>query len=332
MAPKLNGSAQENLDEETFQPQYHRNCDEQFPYLDTKNLIPAELKMLSDKLFKETEEIHSAFGKLVSFTFASLEQKKVSAEALGADIIAFCCWCKPKAIKQDHIDELSSAKSVRKIQVFLIRHKYISFMNFKLMEDITDSYEIDKKKMNEYLSKFSEFCKRSVFEVPSNVIKEHSPDGGERVVVKVSDQWFEQAGKESLPNSFTMQDLLDVQQKIKEVIGCAFVYIHGIEPGCVKITFVIPSPVTFSKHQLDKLKESCICVINPSYSQSPVEQNTTKLNQELQGDDSTLQGLEKYEETMIAYSESLMADPKQVSILHRLTEAMLKSPLGGKLL
>lgn len=255
---------QESLQDKKTKPLSFR---ESYPYLDTSTLSKEELQDLSDTLAKDTEDICSAFVKLVNHTFASLERKEISVEALRADTItsAFYCKSKPRC-SQDHIDELSSAEfnSVRDIQVFLIRHKYISFLNFKILEDITDSYNIDKQPINEYLKKFRQFCKRSVFEVPSNVIKEHSPDGDEKFVVKISGEWFDKVGKESSPTSFTMKDLLDVQRKIKEVIGRAFVYVHGIKRGCVEITFVILSDIKllpFSKPQLENLEQSCICVI-----------------------------------------------------------------------
>lgn len=41
------------------------------------------------------------------------------------------------------------------------------------------------------------------------------------------------------------------------------------------------------------------------------------------------QGLEMYENAMIAYADGLVADPKQGSMLHGLIEAMLKSPYRG---
>lgn len=41
------------------------------------------------------------------------------------------------------------------------------------------------------------------------------------------------------------------------------------------------------------------------------------------------QGLEEYEEAMVAYADGLVADPKQGSMLHGLIEVMLKSPYRG---
>ncbi len=41
------------------------------------------------------------------------------------------------------------------------------------------------------------------------------------------------------------------------------------------------------------------------------------------------QGLEAYEEAMVAYADGLVSDPKQGSMLHGLIEVMLKSPYRG---
>lgn len=43
-----------------------------------------------------------------------------------------------------------------------------------------------------------------------------------------------------------------------------------------------------------------------------------------------LQGLERYEEAMVAFAEGLAADPKQAQMLSGLTETVLKSPLRGR--
>ena len=42
-----------------------------------------------------------------------------------------------------------------------------------------------------------------------------------------------------------------------------------------------------------------------------------------------LQGLDRYEEAMIAFAGGIAADPKQASMLNGLIETMLKSPLKG---
>ena len=43
-----------------------------------------------------------------------------------------------------------------------------------------------------------------------------------------------------------------------------------------------------------------------------------------------LQGLERYEEAMIAFAEGMASDPKQAPMLHGLIETMLRSPLRGE--
>ncbi len=41
------------------------------------------------------------------------------------------------------------------------------------------------------------------------------------------------------------------------------------------------------------------------------------------------QGLERHEEAMVAFAEGLVTDPKQASMLHGMTESMLKSRYKG---
>lgn len=230
-----------------------------FPYLDIKKLSELELRRLSHKLFSETKNIISAFGRLVATVFNSFEHGAVSAKKLGADIITL--WSHPMQLPEKQRKTLQHANSLSDIQVFLVTNKYISFLNFKLMEDIVDIHgkQEDQANMNEYLNLFSKFCERSVFEVPSHIIKEHSPKGEEKLVVKVSKEFFGGVDKR-----FTMQHLKDVQGDLERIIGCPFLFIHDIKKGCVEITFAIVtcSPIIpLSNSVLKLISEAGIKVI-----------------------------------------------------------------------
>lgn len=227
-----------------IQEDCERNNVDRFPYLDMNRLSKTQKKHLTDRLSEDTENIISKFGSLVCSVFASLYKLKIPAEQLGTGIVTL--WSKPNPLPKDHTSTLCYADSIFKIQRFLFEHKYISFINYKLLESIIANYgsQEDKTKMKEYLSEFSIFCKRSVFEVPSDVIKEQSPESEAKFAVKVSNQYFSKNSAHGENNTqFTMQDLIDVQRDIEKIINCPIVYINDVKKGCVEVTFMIISDV-----------------------------------------------------------------------------------------
>ena len=126
----------------------------------------------------------------------------------------------------------------------------------------------DKQKLGDYLLKFSCFCKRSVFEVPSTIIEQLAPDSeiDQVLIVKVSEHlWF------STKSYFTMEDLYAVEQSIARIVGLdsSYILLRDINEGCVELTFAIMSEtevLPFTIPQLVQLMEIGINVITDQNS------------------------------------------------------------------
>lgn len=207
---------------------------ERFPYLDLGRLTEPELKHFTDRLVEDTYNIMTKFGNLVGSVFDSLTKKQISAEQLGT----FICtsWSKPYPLPRDHVSQFRCAKHIFDIQYLLVfEYNYISFIKFEILQSIIETYRLPEDKMTTYLSEFSSFCRRSVFEVPSDVIQKISPSSDAKFTVKVSNTYFGETTGEG--KRFTMQDLIDVQRDIEKIIGHRFVYVNDIKKGCIEITF-----------------------------------------------------------------------------------------------
>ena len=107
--------------------------------------------------------------------------------------------------------------------------------------------------MQRYRYEFSDFCKRSVYKVPPDLLEQNSPESEQRLVLKVSERYFRESGINE--NSITFEDVLNVKSKISKIIGRSTrsVFIKTVKKGCVEITFAI-----VSEHKVLPLSEACV--------------------------------------------------------------------------
>ena len=103
----------------------------------------------------------------------------------------------PNAITEEHSEKLSAVKSVYSVQLFLVKYRYISFFNYRILEKIVEclgqANDTLKQKLQDYLTDFRAFCKHSVFEVPAVVIAKSAPACGPKkhLVIKINEKvWF----------------------------------------------------------------------------------------------------------------------------------------------
>ena len=148
-----------------------------FPYLNIGMLDEDEKEDLTAQLFDDTSEMIASFAKLLDEICVSLERRGVSVERLAMRAITLGAYesenIQKPLLKEDE-KELKSSKTID--GAFFILRPHMSFFNFELLKYITECRELcsdsDRKHMEEYVSKFSAFCKHKVFEVPPGVVGE----------------------------------------------------------------------------------------------------------------------------------------------------------------
>ena len=236
-------------------PEMEEPC--KFPYLDMKRLDSASKINLQAKLLSDTNDMIKKFAKLISSTKKSLKQNEVEPEDVAMIALSVSAMG-PGAVRmpllKEHENELLSAKTVSRVILTLM--PYISFFNHEILKLIIDELgsEADKQRLQQYLSDFDRFCKRSVFEVPptayalaaSNNLEKHK-----MLAVKLSG-----AGA-----SFTLMNVLSARERFAKVVGLqpASLYLCHIDEGCVKLTFMIPS---FVADMLLPLRESSVAALS----------------------------------------------------------------------
>lgn len=175
------------------------------------------------------------FEELAMDTFESLEEQQIPISKLKAVALNFAQHRDSllTQVPEEHNNELNT---VYDIQSFLVKHRFISFINYRILEKIIERLGTsdDKRKLQEYLEIYGDFCKRSVFEVPSSSIANCIPNLEEKqLVVKVT----------STQSTFTLVDLGFIQTNIAKVIGLDItdILVRDVKEGCVQVTFAVIS-------------------------------------------------------------------------------------------
>ena len=214
-----------------------------FPYLNLSDLVEDDKETLTHQLVRETNAIIQEFQTLVDGVFEATE---APVNKIIETVFSFGQEGLPKAIQSTHGKELEKIKNVSEVHIFLTRHKYISFINYRILETIINKHcEASKDQLDDYLQHFKDFCRRNVFEVPASVLRSSSPSSNQLLVVKVNDEmWFGAKRTCNTPDCpFTMNDIIAVQTKIAEVIelDCGYIRLLDVSKGCIQLSFAILS-------------------------------------------------------------------------------------------
>ena len=139
-----------------------------YPYFDATQLKRDEKMDLVQILNRNTDEIKREFRRLVESTRDSLHNNNVSMgrfRGCALNIVVNNSSKAPITLFEEHIQDLNRAQSIDAIFDILIPH--MSFFNYEILTHIIQylGSNDDKKLLDEYNSKFNNFCKLRVFEV-----------------------------------------------------------------------------------------------------------------------------------------------------------------------
>ena len=152
-----------------------KSCSGAFPYLDLCNLDECHKKDLKQQLRQDFYNIRDSFAEVFDETCASIAMRGVPVHRLAIRALSLGAYESPDVLKpllEDEMQKLMSSKSI--FEAFGVLAFHMSFFNFKLLKHITNSTQIctddDRKRMEDYCTKFKEFCRRKVFEVSPSAV------------------------------------------------------------------------------------------------------------------------------------------------------------------
>ena len=217
-----------------------------FPYLNVEHLNEEEKKRLMGRLEMESEAIRYEFVTLVVQTIKSLSItcKDISALKTSLDIL------KIPGINEcdDMVDKLLSNT-----------FKHCSFFSFGILKSVISNFgkSKDKKRLAQYESRFKDYCKRRLCEVPTDT-KDSSVRNKTKIYID-TDKVFEVAAEE----------VYRLESQLSEILGVP-VYLRGVKPGSITLIFCtfheIDEIFPLNEKQIDQLIE--IGVLKLFYSKS----------------------------------------------------------------
>ena len=220
----------------------------QFPFLITSHLSTHERIDLEARLNSETRKIIVAYSNFTVGIRDSLDGRvdicKVKDSVLSLE--AFRNNIGVKLLDIQDYQKIQAATSVS--EVFTILRSYISFFNYQIVEILINQYGTDKDRDNlsKYVCKLTDFCKRSVFEIPSKFFHSESRPAAKVLVLKCTE------------DITTLGDTKRIRDSFADVLGLqpSALQLESIKEGCVELHFIISPAIADQIVPLFSSKES----------------------------------------------------------------------------
>ena len=211
-----------------------------FPYLNITNL-DEDINDLIQTLTNDLAEIMTCFAELLDNTAVSIRSRgeppaiveRLTFRALGLGAFDHPQIQKP-LLREDET-ELKCSKTVD--AAFIILRRHMSFFNFELLQHTINCEDLctnnDRKRMEEYCSKFDKFCRRKVFEVPPDIYGQSRSDGKRKSFVVLMTRHEEE---QNLVCVRTAKHKIATILKLKS----STLHLHRIDEGSLILTFSVP--------------------------------------------------------------------------------------------
>ena len=277
-------------------PEADISSDSPFCCLDIDHLKEDEQIILCTKLINETSCITKSFSVVVSSLRQTLKQhvnnNNMTSNIANSIFDAAPCDSLTEPLQRDSQFD-TEFSSIDKIINYLQKNKYISFINYQLLEDLVNEYgkedETLQNALHTYQEKFTEFCERSIFEIPQSAYGT-APADGERLKFKVTDAFVDNLPhnmhedddlhprnhstviKSSKTLKLSLGDTLTIQNKVAKALGPALKNVGqlvflGALKGCIELIFSAPrSVMNFVKPKLKNISAPTQSSIGASFA------------------------------------------------------------------
>ena len=212
-----------------------------FPFLDTSKLSEGDTINLEHRLRSETKKMILSFADLTRTMSRSLEHREVKVKVLAASLLtlgAFKSGVAKKSLLEE--DETSIRQASCIADIFMTLTDYISFFNYEIIEHIVKDLgtENDRANLDRYVTAFKAFCRRSVFEVPSQVFGSATTSPGK--FSKFAVKYSEDASENARCTMETAKQLQGTIADLFDITPCALQLV-SIVKGCMQLQFVLPA-------------------------------------------------------------------------------------------
>ena len=219
-----------------------------YPYLDKNRLSESDLEDLIHKLSSQTQDILRHFADLRTNTRKSLTSRNVQPDEVADSALSV------KQFDPCHRKELDEASEKSVARVFMVLSRHMTFFNYEILEHIIHHLgtDDDRRNLTRFLERFSDFCRRSVFQVPSHVLG-YSPGVGE---VKLS-VYITDLKKYYGDGDINLSGIKRIQRKLASIlrVKASTLHVYAIEIGSIIILLTVPSTIAMDLFQL--IRDRC---------------------------------------------------------------------------
>ena len=250
--------------------------DHTFPELHSQD--KAELEA---QLILSADSMRKRFASLLLSIVHSFKHQNIDPRELATGILALTEHDDPvigKPLLEKHKDDLMKAQTVD--HTFDVLRPHMTFFNYEILEFLIEEMGSpnDKHKLQKFLQEFRRFCRRSVFEIPPNVLG-HSAEkvtDQQKFCVKITKQFkaalLIQCTKQSEPDSQTasstqlsssaedregicapelgisLEDAKYIQRKLASLLRLkvSSIYLDSVSSGSTILTFLLPSHISLA--------------------------------------------------------------------------------------
>ena len=228
-----------------------------FPYLDDSALTRDEKIMLESRLMDDTRQMILLFAKTEDSFIVSFDAKDIDIPRLrnfAGNIVS-------KVGTEEQVEKLNQSSKIS--EVFDALQPFKSFFHYEIIEDIVRMFgsPSDNQLMDEYISKFNEFCERSVFQVPPNIFHDRDLNSGDKIFsIKLTKE-----GQASLI------DVVAVRKRMANILDIKVFALQlcCITEGCVCLSFLIASHVAEKIFPLSQSQVGALRDIHVTVAEGP---------------------------------------------------------------
>ena len=236
---------------------------------------------LEAQLILSADSMRKKFASLLVNVINSFKRQGIDPRELASSVLALTEYEDPaigKPLLERHKEALVKAQTVD--HTFDVLRPHMTFFNYEILEFLIEEMGSpnDKHKLQKFLQEFKRFCRRSVFEIPPNVLG-HSAEkvvNQQKFCVKITKQFkaalLVQCTKQSEPDSQTvsstqlsssaedregicapelgisLEDAKHIQRKLASVLKLkvSSIYLDSVSSGSTILTFLLPSHISLA--------------------------------------------------------------------------------------
>ena len=208
-----------------------------FPYLNTPNLSEEDRTVLEFKLISATNNLIMLFAQTDTYIAENLCADVTIVKNFVLDLVR-------NLEQKGNGAKLNTATSIP--EIILALQPYKSFLNYGIIESIANKFGNHDicNEMQKYVTAFNNFCKRSAFELPVNVLQKKVNKTSEKILsVKLIKK-----------EPASIGDTNSAQLNMATILGVKpwALKICSIEEGCLCVRFLVPAAVMILPLSPDK--------------------------------------------------------------------------------